>query len=258
MPLAAHGVGTDRRLTWLRGIRASISDSCSWVRATRPTSCTNAAMPSYVVENCGTTKPPRPSPPKTTPAAGDRLGQRPPAWWRSSGCRRRGRRRPARRPGSWSPGSATVPPCRSAATRSSTTSSARSSSIGAPFSSTSAIRSPTGSKCTPNAALRRRHQPAEPAQRLGALGRGLGRGRLVEPVVDGQDVQAEPAEQGGQHQRRGAAAGVDHDLEAGSSGRPGRVDSCAAARGCRPPSPAAGTTGRRSRPGTRGGTPPRA
>ena len=49
-------------------------------------------------------------------------------------------------------GSATRPVRRSAAIRSSTTSSARSSLTRAPLSSTSVIRSPTGSNRTPNAA----------------------------------------------------------------------------------------------------------
>ena len=42
-------------------------DSVSRVRATRPTSRTNAAIPSTVALNSGITNPPRPSPAKITP-----------------------------------------------------------------------------------------------------------------------------------------------------------------------------------------------
>ena len=214
MPLAAHGVGTARRLTWLRGIRASISDSCSWVRATSPASWTNAAMPSYVVENCGTTNPPRPSPPKTTPSCDDRLGDGGRAGGDPAdvdaveggdllgdagggdGQRHGAAHATRRRPGRGRPAG----PARR---RSGRPSRRRARCVRPP--GRSARRTPpwTG-----------RDQPAEPTQGLRALGRRLGRRRLVEPVVDGEDVQAEPAEQGRQHQGGGAAAGVDHDLEA--------------------------------------------
>ena len=195
--------------------------ACSWVRATSPTSCTKAAMPSYVVENSGTTNPPRPSPPKIDP-----VGRRPPrsarpARWRSTRCRRRGRRPPARRPGSSSPA---APPCRrrrSAATRSSTTSSARSSSMIEP------LLVDQGDPLADRVEVHAERGPGRGHQlgRAGAAPRrarprvSVGR-RLVQAVVDGEDVQAEPAEQGRQHQRGGAAAGVDHDLQAVLSGRP--------------------------------------
>jgi hypothetical protein len=60
-------------------------------------------------------------------------------------------------------------------------------------------------------------------QRLLAPVRRLRRGALVEPVVDRQGVHAEPPEQGGQHERGGAAAGVDDDLGA-DLGDPRGVD----------------------------------
>ncbi len=63
-PFTAHGVGTSRLSTCARGIRASIWLSVSCVRATSPSSCTNAAEPSKTLLNSGTMKPPRPSPPK--------------------------------------------------------------------------------------------------------------------------------------------------------------------------------------------------
>ena len=68
-PLAAHGVGTERRIRCACGMRASIWLSVSRVRATRPSSRTKAAMPSTVRPNSGTTNPPRPSAAKITSSA---------------------------------------------------------------------------------------------------------------------------------------------------------------------------------------------
>ena len=66
LPLAAHGVGMDRRSRCAAGILASIWLSVSRVRATRPSSRTKAAMPSTVLLHSGTTKPPWPSAAKIT------------------------------------------------------------------------------------------------------------------------------------------------------------------------------------------------
>ena len=60
-----------------------------------------------------------------------------------------------------------------------------------------------------------RDQRAEPAQRGVPLAGRLGRMRLVDAEVDGVRVDADPAEQRGQHQARRAAADVHHDLELG-------------------------------------------
>ena len=109
-------------------------------------------MPSMVRAHSGTTKPPWPSAAKMTSS------------WAAasvSACMVVGVH------STWTPwnrqtcsatrvvvtGSATRPRLRSAATRSSTDSRARSSLTSSPFSSTSWIRSPTGSNLTPNAAL---------------------------------------------------------------------------------------------------------
>ena len=69
LPLAAHGVGIERLSRCARGIRASIWLRVSRVRATSPSSRANAAMPSRVRLNSGTTNPPRPSAPKITSSA---------------------------------------------------------------------------------------------------------------------------------------------------------------------------------------------
>ena len=52
-PLAAHGVGTDRRTTAAAGMRASISESVSWARAISPAMRTKAAVPSSAGANSG-------------------------------------------------------------------------------------------------------------------------------------------------------------------------------------------------------------
>ena len=132
-------------------MRASIWLSVSRVRATRPSSRTNAAIPSTVRPNSGTTNPPRPSAAKITSSAAAALVsascdvgvQVTCTPWNRQTCS-------ATRV--VVTGSATRPLRRSAATRSSTTSSARSSLTRAPFSSTRWIRSPTGSNRTPKAA----------------------------------------------------------------------------------------------------------
>ena len=151
LPLVAHGVGIDRLSRCAAGILASIWLSVSLVLATRPSSRTKAAMPSTVRAHSGTTNPPRPSAAKMTSSCaaatvsasidvGVQLTRTP---WKRQTCSATlvvvtGR--------------ATSPDLRSAATRSSTASSARSSLTSSPFSSTSWIRSPSGSNLTPNAA----------------------------------------------------------------------------------------------------------
>ena len=91
-------------------------------------------------------------------------------------------------------------------------------------SSTRAIRSPTGSKCTPKAARDDATSSPEPAQGLGAAPPPSRSGDASSsPLLTVSTSSAEPAEQCGQDQRRGAAAGVDDDLEP-ALGDPGGVD----------------------------------
>jgi len=56
-------------------------------------------------------------------------------------------------------------------------------------------------------------QLSQVTQRSAALVTALGRVGVVEPVVDGQDVDGQPAEQCREDQSRRAPAGVDDDLE---------------------------------------------
>ena len=69
LPLAAHGVGTERLSRCATGILAWIWLSVSLVRATSPVSRANAAIPSMDLENSGTTNPPLPSAAKITSSA---------------------------------------------------------------------------------------------------------------------------------------------------------------------------------------------
>ncbi len=135
-PWPPTGSGIDRRSRCASGIRASIWLSVSRVRATRPSSRANAAMPSTVRANSGTTNPPRPSAAKITSSAA--------AAWVSASIDGRGPVdldpvEPADLLGHPGGGDRQRHPAalRSAATRSSTTSRARSSLTRSPFSSTS-------------------------------------------------------------------------------------------------------------------------
>ena len=219
----------DRLSRCATGIRASIWLSVSRVLATRPSSRTNAAMPSMVRLNSGTTNPPRPSAAKITSspavacasAAGEVASSSTVTSWYWLTCS-------ATRV--VVTGSATRPFRRSAAIRSSTTSSARSSLTIAALVVDQ--HDPLADRVEPDPEVGpgRGHQLGQPLQAGPGLGQRLGRGPLVQPVVDGQHVHADPAEQGGQHQRRGAARAVHHDLQSRRPATPVMSTHCSRSR----------------------------
>ena len=67
VPRRAQGVGTADLAMCTCGMRRSIADRVSFVRATMPTSRTNAARPSTLGPISGTMNPPLPSPAKIRP-----------------------------------------------------------------------------------------------------------------------------------------------------------------------------------------------
>ena len=255
MPLAAHGVGTVRRSTWPAGSgRRSRTASAGSGRPARPA----ARRP-----RCRRTRAELGHDEAAAPVAAEddalrrgRPGSARPARSWSTRLRRRGRRRPARRPGSWSPAARPRPLRRSAATRSSTTSSARSSSMIRPrLVDERRCRSPTGSKRTPKAARDDATSSPSRTQAARRSARGLGRRRSSRPVLTVSTSTPSRPSRLRQHQRGGAAGGVDDDLQAGL-GDAGRCRRCAAARaGVGLERRGAGRTGRRSRRGRPGGTP---
>ena len=116
-------------------------------------------------------------------------------------------------------GSATRPVFRSAATRLSTTSSARSSLTISPFSIDDPDPLAHRVEPHPERGPGGRHHLRQALQARPQLGDRLGRGQLIQPAVEGEHVDADPAEQARHDQGRGAARAVGDDLHAALADR---------------------------------------
>ena len=214
-PLAAHGVSTSRRSTCAAGMRASICDRVSRVRATRPSSRRNAALPSMAGPTSGIDE--------AAPAVA------------AEGVRRQRRRAHevvGRRADPGDGRAVEAADLLGDPGRGDGQGDPRLGHLGGDEVEEDEQRPlvaqhRAGLVDEPDALAHRvvadaevgagGARPAPPSLRRpgSSGGRGLGGVAIVEAAVDDEHLDPDPAQQAGQHQRRHPAGAVDHDLEPG-------------------------------------------